>query len=1215
MALKIRALTAALLTGFVALQARSAEVQPDYLTDHPERLIQKEQGWGLLGINTCAHLQDQPGMPIKIGQKTYSVGLGHHAPGAILVDLEGLFDRFEAEVGVQPLPGDVGSAAFKVFGDDKLLFDSGPLKSGQPAKPVSVDVKGMDILRLEVNDAGDGINSDCANWAEARLIRSPDARLLGPGHRLEAAPFARVVTSDPARMDGCKATRTEEYRQEDVYLDRDLQPDDKGRFVVPQHGDGTGCIGLTWLERRMLRELALEFAEGSTPKNAADVQVQCWSGESAWQGGWKPMPGNVRSDGPRFLFVVDRAKSTDLRQGTHKIRWILPATARPATVQKLSAITATPTAEAILRVEFEKNHQASGLGIYNGEFEREGEATRDLTARPMKLRVRYTRPRPWKTDRTVLLFRLDQTAFGVAVDDVMDKGQVYVPAAGVYVARDDNRLDVAAYRKQTADQKRLLQEVRRMPDQTLAQAIAKVHNPAQNRSPLMLSLACDNHKFATHRDGLIEFLDPPGPNAATEMLFHDRKVIHQLRPKFGSGKAPTTRKLDGDGWMPIPVVMAAEDGVTYRQRSYVAPLGDPPLAAPGWLSPRPVCVSDFTIENANSQPAKTTLKIVVSTGAEQGEPARLEKAEERILALRGDRLLAVIDCAGASELKAGLSGGELTIEGQLPAGSSARAVAYIPGWNLPPAEQAMLRGADRLLERTRSYWENILAPTAQIDIPDKFLLNVIKASQVHCLIAARHEAEGARVAAWIGSVAYGPLESEANSIIRGLDYLGHHEFTRRAHDFFIHRYNQAGFLTTGYTLMGTGWQVWTLGMHYQLTHNAEWLRQVAPRVARVCNWIVEQRKKTQRPEGTGYDRPERGLMPPGVMADWNAYAYHFCLNGYYYAALQAAGEALSQIEYPGAKNWLAEADDFRKAILRSYHWTQARMPVYLLRDGTGVVAYPSQVHSPGPLAGFFPGEDANRSWCYDVELGPHHLVPLGVLDPGTPEVGEMMDHHEDVQFLADGWFDYPAERNHQDPYNLGGFAKVQPYYCRNAEIYAMRDDVKPFIRSYYNTLPSLLNLEVLSLQEHFNGVAAWNKTHETGYFLHQSRLMMVMERGQELWLAPFVTSNWMQDGQRVAIRNAPTHFGPVSYQISSSAHSGYIDATIEPPTRSVPAAICIRMRHPEGKRITDVTVFPPPTADGALLSGQPHRDFDPVREFVRVRPAGQGPIRVRAAYQ
>ena len=61
-------------------------------------------------------------------------------------------------------------------------------------------------------------------------------------------------------------------------------------------------------------------------------------------------------------------------------------------------------------------------------------------------------------------------------------------------------------------------------------------------------------------------------------------------------------------------------------------------------------------------------------------------------------------------------------------------------------------------------------------------------------------------------------------------------------------------------------------------------------------------------------------------------------------------------------------------------------------------------------------------------------------------------HHEDVQFLSEGWFDFPAERNHKDWFNCGGFAKVQPYYARNAEICAMRDDVKPFVRSYFNTL-------------------------------------------------------------------------------------------------------------------------------------------------------------------
>ena len=80
----------------------------------------------------------------------------------------------------------------------------------------------------------------------------------------------------------------------------------------------------------------------------------------------------------------------------------------------------------------------------------------------------------------------------------------------------------------------------------------------------------------------------------------------------------------------------------------------------------------------------------------------------------------------------------------------------------------------------------------------------------------------------------------------------------------------------------------------------------------------------------------------------------------------------------------------------------------------------------------------------------------------------------------------------------------------------MRDDVKPFIRSYFNTMPTLLNREDLSLWEHFDAKGAFNKTHETGYFLHQTRTMLLTERGNELWLAPFVTSNWMKDGLTVS---------------------------------------------------------------------------------------------------
>ena len=265
-----------------------------------------------------------------------------------------------------------------------------------------------------------------------------------------------------------------------------------------------------------------------------------------------------------------------------------------------------------------------------------------------------------------------------------------------------------------------------------------------------------------------------------------------------------------------------------------------------------------------------------------------------------------------------------------------------------------------------------------------------------------------------------------------------------------------------------------------------------------------------------------------------------------------------------------------------------------MRNGTWIPPYPSQVHSPGKLADFFPGQDAGRSWCYDVELGAHQLVPTGVFDPRDREVDRTLDHMEDVQFLAEGWFDYPATMNEKDWFNLGGFSKVQPYYTRNGEVYALRDDVKPFVRSYFNTMAAMLNPEVLTFWEHFNHSGAWDKTHETGYFLHQTRTMLVTERGDQLWLAPFITSNWLQDGQRLTVSNAPTRFGPVSYQIESHLAEGYIRATIHPPVRQALGRIVLRLRTPEGSQIHSVRV-----------NGKRHPDFDKARDLVRLRPSHQ----------
>jgi hypothetical protein len=263
--------------------------------------------------------------------------------------------------------------------------------------------------------------------------------------------------------------------------------------------------------------------------------------------------------------------------------------------------------------------------------------------------------------------------------------------------------------------------------------------------------------------------------------------------------------------------------------------------------------------------------------------------------------------------------------------------------------------------------------------------------------------------------------------------------------------------------------------------------------------------------------------------------------------------------------------------------------------------YPSFVY--GFCEDAFPGEDGSRSWCYDVEIGSHHLAVLGVLDETDRNFDWIADRMEDVWFFHDGLYDYPAEETKKDWFNLGGFSKVQPYYTRIQELYALIDDVKPFIRSYFNAIPSLLNTENLSFWEHFHNNGAWNKTHETGWFLAQTRLMLVMERGDdELWLAPFVTNHWMNDGMVVGVRNAPTKFGKVSYKITSAVSKGYIEAVIEPPARSAPRTLMLRLRHPDEKPIKSVTV-----------NGKPHKDFDPQREYIRLKP-DTGKIIVQAQY-
>lgn len=1182
-----------------AADAVPLEARRLFLSDANHLFLSAQQGWGKLGLDTAAHAAGVEPLPLQIKDQKFKKGLGHHAPGAILVALDGQFARFEAQVGVQQQGGQAGSVVFKVFVDHRLAFESGVMRQTDAAKAVSVPLSGAEELRLIVEDGGDGVAHDVANWAAARLIRD-EAVSKQDAIQLDAGRYGQIITCDPGRADGARAARTEEYRQEDVYLERPAPRNAEGDYPVPIDAEGRGCLGIRWLEARRVLEIRPNFAEPYPDRDLERAKFEYWEGPTLWQGRWQPLPGQSRVRLGVLTHIVD-TKHASLANGTRKLRIVFPNSSKPMVMDTISVLTPTVLRplDLVASLESSTSEKSVEVRMYNG---RVLEASQNHNSRrvrgwdgrePLKMRVLSSRPRRWKGDQTVLRFHLPgEKLVAVAMDDVISHGCVYVPHVGLFVRLKEKEIMLATYKEQVASRETVLDQTRRMPDQTFEQAMAKVHRAKQDLGPMLLSLACDNHKFVAQRDGGILKVALPDTDYSTMVGI---KTTSRVLPKFGTGKEQeVTRHLDGD-WMPIPVTTAREGGVVYQQRTYVAPFGSPPKS---------LCVAEYTITNTSHSDAPIHLQLRFQAGEKEDDLAAIDREGVGFVAHRDGRMLACLKVIQEGDLEVATALGEIQFHAVLPADRSVKLVCYVPHWETPRGEQRILSNAnpERLLESVKAHWEQATAPAMGIELPDALLVNVIKASQVHCLLAARSEADGRRIAPWISSDRYGPLESESNSIIRGMDFLGYHDFAQRSLDFFIHRYNDAGYLTTGYTMMGTGWHLWMLGEHYALTKDKAWLKRHASEVKRICEWIVAQREKTLQGCADVRTCPERGLMPPGVMADWSNYAYYFCLNGYYCAGLKGAAEALADIGVSETKPLLATAADFRRDILRAYRWTQSRMPVLPLRDGTYVPGYPTQVHCPGPIGDFFPGQDHNRSWCYDVELGAHHLVPLGVLDADRPDVGSMMEHLEDVHFLSDGWFDYPAAESHKDPYNLGGFSKVQPYYTRNAEVYAMRDDVKPFIRSYFNTIPSLLSTEILSFWEHFNGMGGWNKTHETGYFLHQTRQMLVQERGDELWLAPFVTRNWLKHGMKVGVQNSPTRFGPVSYRVTSAVNDGHIDVEIDPPVRHPYSQIVLRLRHPENRRVQSVTV-----------NGEEHKDFDPVSEAIRIAPADTR-IKVRVGY-
>ncbi len=140
------------------------------------------------------------GKPMKLGGANIEQGLYCHAPSHLVVTLPSAAARFEATVGVdsndQTMPGK-GSVVFVVRAGADERFRSPLLREGMTAIPVSVELNGAASLELIVEDGGDGISSDQADWANARVVLEDGKELMLGSLPLRASNPAQASVDEP----------------------------------------------------------------------------------------------------------------------------------------------------------------------------------------------------------------------------------------------------------------------------------------------------------------------------------------------------------------------------------------------------------------------------------------------------------------------------------------------------------------------------------------------------------------------------------------------------------------------------------------------------------------------------------------------------------------------------------------------------------------------------------------------------------------------------------------------------------------------------------------------------------------------------------------------------------------------------------------------------------------------------------------------------------
>jgi alpha-galactosidase len=166
--------------GVVILSVEGSEVAlpsgTSYLSD--QQNIFAVNGWGPVEKDESnGEEKANDGTRLQIAEAKFEKGLGVSARSQILYRPAGKCSHFTTSVGVDAYyfkkdsteRKGYGNVSFEVWGDGRLLVESGVMTPAEQAKQLDADIENVSTLRLIVKPGDDYVVFDYADWADPKI--------------------------------------------------------------------------------------------------------------------------------------------------------------------------------------------------------------------------------------------------------------------------------------------------------------------------------------------------------------------------------------------------------------------------------------------------------------------------------------------------------------------------------------------------------------------------------------------------------------------------------------------------------------------------------------------------------------------------------------------------------------------------------------------------------------------------------------------------------------------------------------------------------------------------------------------------------------------------------------------------------------------------------------------------------------------------------------